>query len=75
MNGCLRLSIRHETGPAFSEAFARPVELGRADPTRPTPDVLLQPVEIDGGVRIAIAEPRESDVSRRQALQIGRAHV
>jgi adenylate cyclase len=66
VKGCLRLSIRHEERPAFSAAFSQPIELGRLDPTRPTPDVLLQPVEIEGGVRIAIAEPRESEVSRQQ---------
>ncbi len=67
MNGCLRLTIRHEDRPPFSAAFSRPVELGRSDPTRPTPDPFLQPVEIAGDVRIAIAEPHESEVSRRQA--------
>ncbi len=67
--GCLRLTIRHEDRAPLSAAFSGRVELGRADPTRPTPDAFLKAVEIEGGgMRIPIAEPRESEVSRRQAL-------
>ena len=66
MKGSLRVSLRQEGRPAFADTFAVPVELGRFDPTRPRADVLFEPVEADGGVRIAIAEPRESEVSRRQ---------
>ena len=66
MNGSLRLSLRQEGRRPVSDTFAVPVELGRFDPTRPRADVLFEPVEGDDGVRIAIAEPRESEVSRRQ---------
>jgi len=66
VNGSLRLSLRQEGRRPVSDTFAVPVELGRFDPTRPRADVLFEPVEGDDGVRIAIAEPRESEVSRRQ---------
>lgn len=67
MKDPLRLSLRHEARQLFAGTCSRPVELGRFDPARPRADVLFEPVEADDGVRIAIAEPRESEVSRRQA--------
>ena len=75
MNDCLRLSIRHNERQPFSAAFSEPIELGRRDPSRPQEDVLFQPVAIDGGVRVAIAEPTESDVSRRQVRLEPLAHA
>ena len=66
MSGSLRISIRREGCQPFSAAFRTAVELGRSDPSRPEPDPLLVPVSADGAVRIAIAEPAESEVSRRQ---------
>ena len=67
MNEPLRLSLRQEGRSSFSADYTVPVELGRFDPSRPHPDVLFEAVEAGDGVRIAIAEPRESEVSRRQA--------
>ncbi len=67
MNEPLRLSLRQEGRSTFSADSTVPVELGRFDPSRPHPDVLFEAVEAGDGVRIAIAEPRESEVSRRQA--------
>ena len=66
MNDCLRLSIRHNDRTPFSASFTEPIELGRRDPSRPQEDLLFRPIAIEGGVRVAIAEPTESDVSRRQ---------
>jgi adenylate cyclase len=67
VEGHLRVSIRPEGGPPFSEAFTGPVELGRLDPYRAIPERLLVPTTAEGIVRIPVAEPGESDVSRRQA--------
>lgn len=67
MDGHLRVSIRPESGPPFSQAFTGPVELGRLDAYRAIPEQLLVPTKCEGVVRIPIAEPGESDVSRRQA--------
>jgi len=79
VNAPLRLSLRQEGRSTLSADFAVPVELGRFDPTRPHPDVLFEAVAAGDGVRIAIAEPRESEVSRRQvrmeALADGRVRV
>ena len=75
MNDCLRLSIRHNDRQPFSAAFSEPIELGRRDPTRPQEDFLFQPIAIEGGVRVAIAEPTESDVSRRQVRLEPLAHA
>ena len=74
MNDCLRLSIRYNERSRFSATFTEPIELGRCDPSRSQEDVLFQPVAIDGGVRVAIAEPSESDVSRRQVRLEPLAH-
>jgi adenylate cyclase len=66
VTGCLRISIRHQDWKPFSAAFSQAVELGRRDPASEQAERMFQPIPIDGGVRIAIAEPQESDVSRRQ---------
>ena len=67
MEGQLRVSIRQDDRPAFSQAFAGPIELGRIDPNRAIPEALLVPAPVEGVVRIPIADLSESDVSRRQA--------
>lgn len=67
MDGHLRVSIRPESGVPFSQAFSGPVELGRLDAYRAIPERLLVPITAEGVIRIPIAEPGESDVSRRQA--------
>ena len=75
MNDCLRLSIRRNDRQPFSAALNEPIELGRRDPSRPHEGQLFQPVAIEGGVRVAIAEPTESDVSRRQVRLEPLAHA
>ena len=67
MEGVLRVSIRQDDRPPFSQAFSGPVELGRIDPNRAIPETLLVPSPVEGVVRIPIADLTESDVSRRQA--------
>jgi len=66
VNGCLRISLRHPDREPFSAAFSQAVELGRRDPASQQGEQLFQPLLVDGGMRIAIAEPQESDISRRQ---------
>ena len=67
MDDQLRLSIRQDDRALLSQAFSGPVELGRIDPNRAIPEALFVPSPVEGVVRIPIAEPSESDVSRRQA--------
>jgi len=67
VEGQLRVSIRQDGRTPFSQAFTGPVEVGRIDPNRAAPETLFVPCPGEGAVRIPIAEPAESDVSRRQA--------
>jgi adenylate cyclase len=65
-----RVSItitRQGSAPVTVET-SLPVEFGRLDPDRSVADVLLQPVPDDSGMRIAVADVMEFDVSRRQAV-------
>jgi adenylate cyclase len=67
MSAPLQLVIHREgASPRLIEATL-PIELGRFDPGRTVADELFKPVPCGDGVRIAVAELSEVDVSRRQA--------
>lgn len=68
MNETLRLTISQDGASPMVVEASLPIEFGRADPNRPVADSLLRPVPCDGGMRIAVAEPSELHVSRRQAI-------
>ncbi|MFM8985225.1 MAG: adenylate/guanylate cyclase domain-containing protein [Planctomycetia bacterium] len=71
MNPLLRLSARREDGgPAevarLAVPLGTPVELGRIDPAAQDRERLFVPLPRDGGLRLPIAPPGTSGVSRRQ---------
>lgn len=68
MTAALRLTISQDGVPPMVVDASLPIEFGRIDPNRPVADTLLRPVPCGAGVRIAVAEPSELHVSRRQAL-------
>ena len=67
----LRLRITGEGTPPVQVDAPLPIEFGRLDPTRPVADVLMRPVSCEAGVRIAVADVTEANVSRRQAVLSG----
>lgn len=66
MSGQIGLAVTCDRTESFRGTFTGAVELGRLDPTRTPPEALWSPTPTADGMRIAIAESGEGNVSRRQ---------